>query len=205
LQNLENDEAVLNEQEKIYTFGARVRKIWILRCVDVPRDVSNAIRRDAGGKAQHVAVHGWIEGLATRGTLVPGGGGRYRFHVHSSIWRKLKIDEGAVVEVALVIERERRETPVPADLAAALADEQGALAEFQSVTPAFRRQTVVFLEKAKQAKTREKRLKLIVRHMLMRAAKKQKRTQKETVRSAQAVRAARKKGERKNRGARVND
>jgi len=162
----------LNEREHTHTFGARIRKIWILRCVDVPRDVSNAIRRDAGGKAQHVPVHGWIEGLATRGTLVPGGGGRYRFHVHSSIWRKLKIDEGAVVEVALVIEREPRETPVPADLAASLADEPRALSAFQALTPPFRRQIILFLEKAKQAKTREKRVALIVRRMLERAAKK---------------------------------
>src|SRR5215472_6435265 len=188
----------MKQREHAYTFGARIRKIWILRCVDVPRDVSNAIRRDAGGKAQHVPVHGWIEGLATGGTLVPGGGGRYRFHVHSSIWRKLKIDEGAVVEVALVIDREQRETPVPADLAASLADEPRALAEFQKVTPAFRRQTIVFLEKAKQAKTREKRLKLIVRHMRMRAAKKQKRSQKTTVGTSRAARAATKKREQKN-------
>jgi bacteriocin resistance YdeI/OmpD-like protein/uncharacterized protein DUF1905 len=158
------------EQEKTYTFAARIQKIWILRCVDLPRDLSNEIRRDAGGKAQHVPVRGWIDGLAMQNTLVPGGGGRYRMHVHSSIWRKLKIDAGAAVEVALIIERERRETPVPADLAAALADEHRALGAFQGLTPAFRRQIIVFLEKAKQAKTREKRIVLIVRRMLERAA-----------------------------------
>jgi hypothetical protein len=162
----------MDQQERTYTFAARIRKIWILRCVDVPRDISHAIRRDAGGKAQHVPVHGWIEGLAMRGTLVPGGGGRYRIHVHSSIWRKLRIDAGAAVEVALVIERERRETPVPADLAAGLTDEPRALAAFHALTPAFRRQIIIFLEKAKQAKTREKRVGLIVRRMLERAAKK---------------------------------
>ncbi len=177
------------EQEKTYTFAARIQKIWILRCVDLPRDLSKEIRRDAGGKAQHVPVRGWIDGLAMQNTLVPGGGGRYRMHVHSSIWRKLKIDAGAAVEVALMIERERRETPVPEDLAAALADEPRAFAEFQRVTPAFRRQTIVFLENAKQAKTREKRVMLIVRHMLKRAAKQQKRVQKKNVQTRRAARA----------------
>jgi len=177
------------DQEKTYTFAARIQRIWILRCVDLPRDLSNEIRRAAGGKAQHVPVRGWIDGLAMQNTLVPGGGGRYRMHVHSSIWRKLKIDAGAVVEVALMIERDRRETPVPADLAAMLADEPRALAEFQRVTPAYRRQTIVFLEKAKQARTRGKRLKLIVRHMLTRVAKKQKRVQKKKVRTRRAARA----------------
>src|SRR5262249_35767262 len=165
----------MSQSEQTYTFAARIRKIWILRCVDVPRDLSNQIRKAAGGKALRVPVHGWIEGLPMQNTLVPGGRGCYRMHVHSTIWRKLKIDVGAVVEVPLIIDREQRETPVPADLAASLADEPRALAEFQSVTPAFRRQTIVFLEKAKQAKTREKRLNLIVRHMLNRVAKKKNR------------------------------
>jgi hypothetical protein len=165
----------MDQQERTYTFAARLRKIWILRCVDLPRDISNAIRRDAGGKAQHVPVHGWIEGLAMRGTLVPGGGGRYRIHVHSSIWRQLRIDAGAAVEVALVIERERRETPVPPDLAAGLADEPRALAAFHGLTPAFRHQIIIFLEKAKQAKTRDKRVGLILQRMLERAKKRKKR------------------------------
>lgn len=171
----------MDHQEPTYTFVARIRKIWILRCVDLPREVSKAIREAAGGNALHIPVRGWIDGLAMQNTLVPAGGGRYRMHVHSSIWRKLRIDAGAAVEVALMIERERRETPVPADLAAALADEPRALAAFQAVTPAFRRQTIVFLEKAKQSKTREKRVNLIVRHMLKRAAKKQKRAQTKSV------------------------
>jgi len=187
----------MEPREHTYTFAARLRKIWILRCVDVPRKLSNQIRRAAGGRAQHVPVHGWIEGLAMQNTLVPGGHGCYRMHVHSSIWRKLKIDAGAVVEVALVIDREQRETPVPADLAASLADEPRALAKFQRVTPAFRRQTIVFLEKAKQAETREK---LIVRHMLKRAATKQERGQKKTVRSARVARSAGNK-KREQRGA----
>ena len=168
----------MDTREQTYTFAARIQKIWILRCVDLPRDISNAIRREAGGKAQHVPVRGWIEGRPMETTLSPAGGGRYRLHVHSSIWRKLRIDAGAVVEVALVIERERRETPVPADLAAGLADEPRALGAFQALTPAFRRQIIFFLEKAKQLKTREKRIALIVRRMLERTAKKQKRTPK---------------------------
>jgi bacteriocin resistance YdeI/OmpD-like protein/uncharacterized protein DUF1905 len=175
--------------EHTYTFAARMRKIWILRCVDLPRDISKHIREAAGVKAQHIPVRGWIEGLAMQSTLMPAGGGRYRLHVHSRIWRKLKIDAGATVDVALAIEHERRETPVPADLAAALADEPRALAEFHRVTAAYRRQTIIFLENAKQAKTREKRLKRIVRHMLMRALKKQKRPQKKSVQATRPARA----------------
>ena len=180
----------MSEEEATYTFPARIRKIWILRCVDVPREVSNAIRLAAGGKAQHVPVYGWIEGLAMRGTLVPGGG-HYRLHVHSSIWRKLRIDAGAAVEVALTIDRERRETPVPPDLAAPLADEPRALAEFQAVSTALRRHIILFVEAAKQAKTRDKRIALVVRRMLERVAKKRKGLSKKEPRKKRAARGRR--------------
>ena len=170
----------MEQSETTYSFAARIQKIWIMRCVDLPRDISKQIRDAAGENAQRVPVRGWIEGQAMQNTLVPAGGGRYRLHIHSNIWRKLKIDAGAPVDVALIIERERRETPVPADLAAELADEPRALAAFQGLTPAFRRQIIIFLEKAKQAKTREKRVLLIVRRMLDRAAKKIKKKTKST-------------------------
>jgi hypothetical protein len=168
----------VDQREQTFTFAARIQKIWIMRCVDVPRDISKEIRNAAGENPQRVPVRGWIEGLGMQSTLVPAGGGRYRLHVHSNIWRKLKIDAGAAVDVALIIERERRETPVPADLAAGLADEPRALGAFQAQTPAFRRQIVIYLEKAKQAKTREKRVLLIVRRMLERTPQKKKRNTK---------------------------
>src|SRR5262249_47201397 len=164
----------MSDEEPTYTFPARIRKIWILRCVDVPREVSKAIRLRAGGKAQHVPVYGWIEGLRMRGTLVPGGGGRYRIHVHSSIWRKLQIDAGAAVEVALTIDRERRETPVPPDLAAALADAPRAMAEFHAVTAALRRHIILFVAAARRAKTGQKLNRGVERRMFEREAKKRK-------------------------------
>ena len=168
----------MDQHARTYTFAARIQKIWQLRCVDVPRDVSNAIRKAAGGKALHVPVRGWIEGLATQSTLAPAGGGSYRLHVHSKIWRKLRIDAGAAVEVALQLDLDRRETAVPADLAAELADEPAALAQFNSITKALRRHIVLYVEAAKQVKTRDKRLRLVVRKMLERAARKKKKPRK---------------------------
>jgi hypothetical protein len=176
----------MDTANQTFTFAARIHKIWILRCVDVPRDVSKAIREAAGAKALHIPVRGWIEGLAMQSTLMPAGGGRYRLHVHSRIWRKLRIDAGAAVEVALQVERDPREATVPADLAAELADEPRALAEFNGLTTALRRQIVQYVEAAKQAKTRDKRLKLIVRRMLERAARKKK-NQMPSTRSSRTV------------------
>jgi len=161
-----------------------------MRCVDVPRDVSEALRSAAGETVTHPPVHGFVEGLPFKSTLVPGGDGCFRLHVHSRIWRKLRIDAGAAVEVTLVLEQAPRPAVVPADLAAALADKPRAQAIFNTLTLALRRQVVVYVEGAKHASTREKRVALIVQRMLERAAKRKKKEKKKKEKKKQSTKAA---------------
>jgi len=145
-----------------------------MRCVDVPRDVSKSLRKLAGDNCKHIPVLGQVEGLPLKSTLSPRGGGSYRLHIHSNIWRKLKIDAGATVEVMLLLDSEPRDPVLPHDLAGGLADAPRALAVFNALTPALRRQIVRYLEQAKHASTREKRVRLIVKRMLERVAKRKK-------------------------------
>jgi hypothetical protein len=161
----------MSSEENPYVFAAKIQKIWIMRCIDVPRDVGKAVRKEAGGNPKHIPVHGWIDGLAFENTLVPRGGGNYRFHINSKIWRKLKIDAGDAVEVTMMLDREPREAVVPPDLGAELANTPRALAAFNSVTPSLRRHLVAWVDKAKQAKTRDKRIQFIVKKMLERNRK----------------------------------
>ena len=160
------------DQEHI--FVAPLQKIWIMRCVDVPADVSATLRNAGVKDAKHPPVHGFIEGLPFKSTLVPGGRGCFRLHVHSRIWRKLKIDAGAEVEVTLMLDQEPRSAVVPRDLAAALAAKPRAQKTFNSLTLPLRRQILWYVESAKHASTREKRLTLMVQRMLERAARQQK-------------------------------
>ena len=157
------------DQEHI--FVAPIQKIWIMRCVDLPRDVSEALRSAAGDGVKHPPVHGLVEGLPFKSTLVPAGNGCFRMHVHSRIWRKLRIDAGAQVEVTLMLDQAPRPAVVPGDLAAALAAKPRALGTFNALTLPLRRQILWYLESAKHASTREKRVRLMVQRMLERAAK----------------------------------
>jgi hypothetical protein len=157
-----------------HIFSARIYKQWIMRCVDVPRSVSKSLRDMAGENHTHIPVHGQVEGVPLKSTLSPRGGGSYRLHIHSNIWRKLRIDAGAAVEVMLQVDTEPRDPALAHDLAGGLADEPRALAIFNSLTPALRRQIVRYVDLAKHAKTREKRIQLIVKRMLERAAKSKK-------------------------------
>jgi len=146
-----------------------------MRCVDVPRDVSKSLRKLAGDDPKHIPVTGQVEGLPLKSTLSPRGGGSYRLHIHSNIWRKLRIDAGATVEIMLLLDSEPRDPVLPHDLAGGLADEPRALAIFNSLTPSFRRQIVRYVEQAKHTTTRDKRIRLIVKRMLERAVARKKR------------------------------
>jgi hypothetical protein len=158
--------------ESTHIFSARIYKQWIMRCVDVPRSISKALLREIGENAMHIPVHGQAGGRPLKTTLSPAGNGAYRLHLHSNIWRKLRIDDGDIVEVMISLDTEPRDPALPPDLAAGLADEPRALATFQGLTPAFRRQIVRYLELAKRVNTREKRVGIIVGNMLKLAAKK---------------------------------
>jgi uncharacterized protein YdeI (YjbR/CyaY-like superfamily) len=67
---------------------------------------------------------------------------------------------------------------VPPDLAKALAARPIALKTFNALTLPLRRQILWYLDNAKHASTREKRVKLMVQRMLERAAKKDQRKSK---------------------------
>jgi hypothetical protein len=138
--------------------------------IDIPRDIGKAIAKIAGENKKHIPVHGWIEGLPFQNTLVPRGSGNYRMHVHSRIWRKLRIDAGAAVEVTMLLDPECREAVLPPDMAATLAATPRALATFNSLTVALRRHIINFVEAAKQSRTRDKRIQLVVRRMQERQA-----------------------------------
>ena len=60
----------MDSAERPYVFAAKIEKIWIMRVIDIPRDIGKTIRKMAGENSKHIPVHGWIEGLPFRNTLV---------------------------------------------------------------------------------------------------------------------------------------
>ena len=141
-----------------HVFSGKIYKVGIIRYVDVPADVSRAI----GGGAVHVAVQGEVDGAPLRTTLVSRGRGCYRMAIHRDIRKKLNIDEGAYVEVALERDEEPREPALPPALVLALQQAPKAQAEFRRMTTALRRQVVRYLTSVKQQATLERRVRKFV-------------------------------------------
>jgi Domain of unknown function (DUF1905)/Bacteriocin-protection, YdeI or OmpD-Associated len=170
--------------ELFHIFSGRIYKVGLIRYVDVPVDVS---KNFAG--SVHVPVFGTVEGIPLRTTLVSRGKGCYRLAVHGDIRKKLRVDTGAIVEVALQVDEESREPVLPVALVLALRNAPRSQAKFRAFTVALRRQIVRYLTAVKQQATMERRVAAFVRRLEQRPATKRSGVQTISQKSVEAKRA----------------
>ena len=137
----------------IQVFAGSIYKVGVIRYVDVPREASKKF-----GSAPHVPVIGTVEGVPVRTTLVSRGKGAYRMAIHGDIRRKLRVDWGAIVEVAIQFDEESREPDLPPALVLALRRAPKAQRRFRSITTALRRQIVRYLVAVKSQEALERRV-----------------------------------------------
>jgi Bacteriocin-protection, YdeI or OmpD-Associated/Domain of unknown function (DUF1905) len=141
-------------RETLHIFSGWIYKVGLIRYVDVPKEIT---RKISTGKP-HVPVRGTVEGVSLRTTMVSRGKGRYRVAVHGDIRKRLRVDAGAVVEIALERDEESREPVLPPFLAMSLRNAPKAQAAFRNMSTALRRQIVRYLTGAKQQATFERRV-----------------------------------------------
>jgi hypothetical protein len=137
----------------MHRFRARIYKIGLLRCVDVPAAVSRKL-----GDEVVIPVRGHAQGIAFRSTLTARGKGRHRLYVHSRAWRKHGLDAGDLIDIRIERDDEPRDVETPKDFLRALEDRPLARAYFLSATDALRREIANWLAAAKQKSTRERRI-----------------------------------------------
>ena len=138
-------------------FAGSIYKVGLIRYVDVPRDISKKF-----GSAPHVPVTGTVEGVPVRTTLVSRGKGSYRMAIHGVIRKKLRVDCGTVVEIAIQLDEESREPELPPALVLALRTAPKAQRRFRGITTALRRQIVRYLMAVKSQETLERRVRRFV-------------------------------------------
>ncbi|MGB8323012.1 MAG: YdeI/OmpD-associated family protein [Candidatus Acidiferrum sp.] len=138
----------------MHILAAQIYKVGLIRYVDVPADVSLALREGAAT----VPVCGTVEGLTLRTTMVSRGKSCCRLALHGDIRKKLRMDAGAIVEVALERDEESREPSLPPALVVALRQSPVAQAKFRGISTALRRQIVRYLTAVKQQATLERRV-----------------------------------------------
>jgi hypothetical protein len=120
--------------------------------LEVPAAVVEAL-----GAGRRPPVRVTIGGHTYRSTVAVMGG-RYLLPLSAENRTAAGVAAGDEVEVAVELDTEPREVPVPADLTAALAGDDGARAAFERLSYSHRRRHVLAIEEAKTPETRMRRI-----------------------------------------------
>ena len=164
-------------------FQATIYSIWMMRHVDVPEDVAQALEEEfargsgaeklrkhpRAARPKYIPVVAMVNGKSARATLVPAGGGRYRMQINTALRKAARADVGDMVGVELRIDRASRSLPVPPDLSAGLRPHLKAWKAFEELTPGQRRQFIVWFNSAKSVEARRRRLDRAIDVLLERA------------------------------------
>lgn len=128
-------------------FTARIYKVDINPCVDVPARVSRTFVPRRG----YVPVEGDVEGFPIRATLVPLGGGRHRLFLNGQMRQGAGVDTGDRVRVRIRFDPKPRRSRTPQALRDALARTRGAQSAWGGLTPSRRKEILAYLNSLKSA------------------------------------------------------
>ena len=176
-QRLFSHELEIEVRESL-KFLATIYKIWMMRHVDVPEEISDALAKAYAGTADGATQAGQAEihprgrdceWRSARATLVPAGAGRYRLQLNTALRKAAHADAGDVVSVELRLDRAPRTLPVPPDLRAGLKHHPKARKAFEALAPGTRRQFIQWYDSAKAPETRRRRLDRAIEVLLERA------------------------------------
>jgi hypothetical protein len=156
------------QQRAPKSFMATIYKIWMLRYVDVPQEISGALEKESG-KKKHIPVVAISNGRSTRTTLVPAGGGHYRLQFNATLRKAARADVGDVVGVELKLDLASRALPIPPELQQALRSRPRERKVFKEMGPGSRRQFLRYLAKAKSPEVRRKHIARLLEILLERA------------------------------------
>jgi bacteriocin resistance YdeI/OmpD-like protein/uncharacterized protein DUF1905 len=160
-------------------FIATIYRIWMMRHVDVPQEISDALAKAyaagtpklrKGQKPKYIPVVAVVNGRSARATLVPAGPGRYRLQIITALRKAAQADTGDAVAVELCLDQESRSLPVPSDLQTALKEHPKARKAFENFAPGHRRQFIQWYDAAKSPDVRRRRLDRALDILLERAA-----------------------------------
>ncbi len=165
------------------TFSARIYKLGINPCVDVPRSVSRTFSRKGFIPVTLRIVAVPLQGRqlplqrgtplkgrpdcgSFRANLVPVGSGRHRLFINGEMRKAAAVDEGDFIHLTLEIDREPRITPVPAEFEAALRRKRSAQTAFDGLTPSRRKEILAYLNSLKRPESLKRNIEKTIASLL---------------------------------------
>jgi hypothetical protein len=142
-------------------FTARIDKVGINPCVDVPESVSQAF-----GLRGSIPVQGTVDGHEFRSTLVPLGGGRHRLYINTAMRKGAGVDVGDTVTIEVELDTKPRMLPEPAQLSRALRDNPAAQTAWDALTPSRRKEILSYLNWLKRPESLQRNVEKTLAQLL---------------------------------------
>lgn len=143
--------------DKSQSFSAKIFKIGINPCVDIPKKVSDVFK-----KRGYIPVKGWLNDLPIVATLVPVGGGKYRLYINGEMRKNAKVAVGDSISLKITFDPKPRSVPVPKELALALQKYKKAKSVFDKLAPSHRKEFLTYLNWVKKPETLQRLVKKVV-------------------------------------------
>lgn len=144
-------------KDKYQPFSAKILKVGINPCVDVPKRISDVFK-----KRGYIPVKGWLNDLPIVATLVPVGGEKYRLYINGEMRKKAKVGVGDFCALRISFDPKLRIIPIPKKLAQALQKNQKAKLAFEKLPPSHRKEILTYLNWVKKTETLQRLVKKVV-------------------------------------------
>jgi bacteriocin resistance YdeI/OmpD-like protein/uncharacterized protein DUF1905 len=142
-------------------FSAKIYKLGINPCLDVPKRVSQAF-----GQRGYVPVKGTLNEQPIRATLVPKGDFRHRLFLNTDMRQRAGLDVGDRAHLVLEMDRETRTQPIPDELALALGKNPQARAAFEGLAPSKQKEILSYLNWIKRPETLKRNVEKTIANLI---------------------------------------
>jgi hypothetical protein len=142
-------------------FSAKLFKVGINPCVDVPKRVSAALARKG-----YIPVKGKLNGHSFRAGLVSLGGGRHRLYVNGVMRKEAGVNVDDRIDVVLDYDPVPRKVPMPVLLTQALKAEPKAKSAWRMLTSSRRKEILLYLNALKNRQSLQRNVERVVRQLV---------------------------------------
>lgn len=150
----------MTQKTSKFSFRAKIFKVEINPCVDVPKRVSLAL-----GKRGFIPVRGRINSTRIRATLVPLGNNQHRLFINKDMRSRANVGPGDRIKIVLQLDTKPRVVRIPLALKRALLKNKKAKTVFDSFAPSHQKEFADYLNFLKTKEALKRNIQKIVKKL----------------------------------------
>lgn len=150
----------------VMEFAAKIHKLGINPCVEVPNEIVNVLLREGNKKHAPVQVKATLNGKGLFETNVVRYSGAYRLYLNTQMRQETGVDDGDTVLIGLKYDPKQRMPPIPEELREALRKNKRAKERWRLQQSSRRKEILVYLNSVRSEDSINRQVSKIIRVFL---------------------------------------